>query len=132
MTTVKPPALPRDTTRQSQGILYGAMSKRINRISGSIIVLFVLVHVLGLAVVYWSALRPILHLMPWLDGVQFQPWFHAIYAVLFPAVTFHTLYSVKLIAMDFGVRMDYRISFWTISALSVGAALWGAFGYVSH
>lgn len=132
MSAVKTLPLPRDTTRQSQGILYGPLSKRINRICGSFIVAFVLVHVVGLAVVYWSALKPILNLMPWLDGINRRSWFHAVYALLFPAIAFHTLYSLKLIAMDLGLRIDYRIAFWTISALSVGAGVWGAVGYVSH
>jgi succinate dehydrogenase/fumarate reductase cytochrome b subunit len=124
--------LPRDSTRQSQGILYGPLSKRINRSCGGVIIAFVIVHVVGLAVVYWGALKPVLHALPWLDGVNHRTWFHAIYFVVFPAVVFHTLYSLKLIAMDFGLRLSYRTSFWTISVLAVAAAFWGAFGYVSH
>jgi succinate dehydrogenase/fumarate reductase cytochrome b subunit len=126
MTTLQPHPLPRDTTRQSQGIVYGQLSKRINRISGSFLVLFVMVHVVGLAVVYWEPLKPILHLVPWLDGVDRRPWFRGVYALVFSAVGYHTLYSLKLIAMDFGWRVSYRVSFWTISALSIGAGLWGA------
>lgn len=124
--------MPRDSTRQSTGILYGRLSKRVNRIAGSIIVAFVLVHVVGLSVVYWSALRPVLHALPWLNGIQFQPWFHVIYVFLFPAVVYHTLYSLKLIVMDFGVRVGYRWTFWTISVLALAAAIWGGVGYVSH
>lgn len=132
MSAVRTLPLPRDTTRQSHGILYGPLSKRINRICGSFIVAFVVVHVVGLAVVHWSALKPILDAMPWLDGVNRRGWFHAVYALLFPAVVFHTLYSLKLVALDLGLRIHYRASFWTITALSIAAAFWGAFGYVSH
>lgn len=132
MSAVKTLPLPRDTTRQSRSILYGPLSKRINRICGSFIVAFVVVHVVGVAVVYWSALKPVLDLMPWLDGVNHRGWFRAVYALLFPAVVFHTVYSLKLVAMDLGLRIHYRASFWTISALSVAAGLWGVFGYVSH
>lgn len=126
MTALQPPPLPRDTTQQSRGIVYGSLSKRINRICGSFLVLFVMVHVAGLAVVYWEPLEPVLQLLPWLDGVEHRAWFRGIYALLFPAVVYHTLYSLKLVAMDFGWRVGYRVSFWTISALSVGAGLWGA------
>jgi succinate dehydrogenase/fumarate reductase cytochrome b subunit len=132
LTAVKHLPLPRDSTRQSTGLLYGALSKRLNRLAGTFIVAFVVVHVVGLAIVYSGALKPVLRLMPWLDGVNHQTWFHAIYAVLFPAVVYHTVYSLKLIAMDLGLRIGYRWSFWTIVGLSVAAGLWGAFGYVSH
>jgi succinate dehydrogenase/fumarate reductase cytochrome b subunit len=132
MTAAKSLPLPRDSTRQSRGLLYGPLVKRINRTCGGVIIAFVIVHVVGLAVVYWSAMSPVLHALPWLDGVNRRTWFHAIYFILFPAIVFHTLYSLKLIAMDFGLRVSYRISFWVISVLAVAAAFWGAFGYVSH
>lgn len=129
MTATKSLPLPRDTTRQSQGVLYGRWSKRINRICGSLLVLFLIVHVVGLAVVYWDALRPVLDVFPWLEGVNERTWFRGVYAVLFPAIAFHTLYSLKLIAMDFGLRINYKVSFWVISVLAVASGLWGAFGY---
>jgi succinate dehydrogenase/fumarate reductase cytochrome b subunit len=132
LTPVKPRPLPRDTTRQSRGLLYGALSQRLNRIAGLFIVLFVVVHVAGLAVVYSGVLKPVLRQMPWLANVSEDTWFHVIYFFLFPAVVFHTLYSLKLLVMDFGVRVTYRWSFWTIVVLAVAAGLWGAFGYVSH
>jgi succinate dehydrogenase/fumarate reductase cytochrome b subunit len=129
---VKPRPLPRDTTRQSRGLLYGALSQRLNRIAGLFIVLFVIVHVAGLAVVYSGVLKPVLRQMPWLANVSTDTWFHAIYFFLFPAVVFHTLYSLKLLIMDFGLRVSYRWSFWAIVVLAVAAGFWGAFGYVSH
>ncbi|HSZ41997.1 MAG TPA: hypothetical protein VK817_18730 [Trebonia sp.] len=124
--------LPRDSTRQSAGIVYGRLSKTVNRAAGGIIIGFVVVHVVGLSVVYWSALRPVLHLMPWLSGIQFNGWFHLIYVILFPAAVYHTLYSLKLILMDFGLRTGYRWTFWTISGLAAASAVWGGLGYVSH
>jgi succinate dehydrogenase/fumarate reductase cytochrome b subunit len=130
MSTLKPPPLPRDTTRQSQGILYGRLNVKINRVCGFIIVAFLVLHIGGLAVVHWSALRPVLDLVPWLAEVHHKTWFHAIYAILFPAVLFHSLHSLKLIAMDLGLRIPFRAAFWVISALSIAAGLWGAFGDV--
>jgi succinate dehydrogenase hydrophobic anchor subunit len=129
MTAIKPPPLPRDTTRQSQGLVYGWLSKLINRITGLIIVAFLAVHVGGLAIVHVDALRPVLNVVPWLADVHEQSWFNVFYAFLFVAITFHTLYSLKLIAMDLGIRVHYRSSFWVISALSIAAGLaWGVFG----
>ena len=131
MTTLKPPPLPRDTTRQSQGPVYGWLSKLINRITGLIIVGFLALHVGGLAVVHVGFLRPVLDLVPWLADVAEQSWFNVFYAFLFVAITFHTLYSLKLIAMDLGLRVHYKTSFWVISVLSIAAGLsWGVFGNV--
>lgn len=125
------PRLPLDSTRQGEGILYGHLSRTINRWAGVVIVTFLVIHVVGLAIVHVGLLSGILSWMPWLANVQYQTWFHAIYFVLFPAVAFHFLYTLKLVAMDVGLRVDYRKSFWVIAALSVAAGLWGAFGYGS-
>lgn len=130
MTAPKHLPLPRDTTRQSQGIVYGWLNSTINRICGFIIVAFLVLHIGGLAVVHWDALRGVFDLMPWLGDVHHQTWFHAIYAILFPAVVFHMLHSLKLIAMDLGMRLPYRTSFWIISSLSIAAGFWGAIGHV--
>ena len=130
MSTLKPPPLPRDTTRQSQGLMYGRLNARLNRIAGFVIVGFLVLHIGGLSVVHVPFFRPVLDLVPWLADAHHQTWFHAVYAILFPAVVFHSLHSLKLIAMDLGLRVDYRKSFWIISVLSIAAGIWGAFGDV--
>ena len=131
MTAIKPPPLPRDTTRQAKGLVYGWLSKLINRVCGMFIAAFLAVHVGSLAIINVKALRPVLDILPWLAHIHEQGWFHVFYAFLFVALAFHTLYSLKLIAMDLGLRVHYRNSFWFICTLSIAVGLaWGVFGNV--
>jgi succinate dehydrogenase/fumarate reductase cytochrome b subunit len=58
--------------------------------------------------------------VPWLPVVQSQHWVHA---VLYFSIVFHTLYGVKLLASELGLRLDYRNSLWSIVAVS---ALFGS------
>lgn len=125
MNRVASAKLPRDTTRQGEGLLYGPLSRTVNRWAGLIIIAFLAIHVVGNAIVHVGVLGPFLSLMPGLAGVQFQPWFHAVYVVIFPAIAFHFLYALKLIAMDLGLRIGYRWSFWVIVGVAAMAALGG-------
>lgn len=111
--------LPRNTTRQAEGLIYGDAARMLHRITGAVIVIFVLVHVIAQAVLHVPAFSAMKSAAPWLPVAQSQHWIHAI---LYFSIVFHTLYGLKLLAMEVGARLDYRASFWAIVALS------GAFG----
>jgi succinate dehydrogenase/fumarate reductase cytochrome b subunit len=99
--------LPRNTTRQAQSPLYGNISRLLHRATGTVIVLFVLVHAVVQAVRHapmlsaWNA--------PWLEPLQHQAWIHGI---LYFSIVFHTLYGLRLLAGDLGMRVPYRQTLW--------------------
>ena len=106
-------ALPRNTTRQAEGMLYGEAARILHRISGVVIIVFVLVHVIVQAVRYvpmFAAANA-----PWLQTMQEQNWVHAI---LFFCIAFHTLYGLKLLAGELGFRIHYQSAFWIIVGIS--------------
>ena len=107
--------LPRNTTRQAEGPLHGEIARWLHRITGTVIVLFVLVHVVAQAVLHAPALAPLKADAPWLPVVQSQHWVHAL---LYFSIVFHTLYGLKLLATELGMPLDYRTSLWTIVVLS--------------
>jgi len=107
--------LPRDTSRQGQGILYGRLAQKLNRWSGIIILAFVIVHLAVQAIVHVTILRPMKDAMPWLIPIQNVP---AVHAVLYAAIVFHTLYGFRLIAADLGWPINYRASFWIVAVPS--------------
>lgn len=109
--------LPRNTTRQAEGPLHGEIARWLHRITGTVIVVFVLVHVLAQAVLHAPALASIKSGAPWLPVVQSQHWVHAL---LYFSIVFHTLYGLKLLATELGMRLEYRTSLWAIVA--IGAA----------
>lgn len=108
-------ALPRNTTRQSEGLLLGDVARLLHRITGAVIVAFVLVHVAAQAVLHVPLFTGIKSAMPWLPAAQSQHWVHAL---LYFSIVFHTLYGLKLLAIELGARIDYRASLWTIVGIS--------------
>lgn len=113
-------ALPRNTTRQAEAMLYGDIARRVHRASGAVIILFVLVHVIVQAVRHVPMFASANAAAPWLEPLQQQNWVHAI---LFFAIVFHTLYGLKLLAGELGFKTDYRTAFWLITAVSTLFAL---------
>ncbi len=109
-------ALPRNTTRQAEAILYGDLARRIHRVSGVIIILFVLVHVIVQVVNHVPMFGATKAAAPWLQPLQEQNWIHAI--LLF-AVVFHTLHGLKLLAGELGFSIDYKASFWIVAMISM-------------
>ena len=105
--------LPRNTTRQAEGMQYGDVARMVHRFSGAVIIAFVLVHVIVQAVrhvpVFAAANAP------WLKTVQEQNWVHAI---LFFCIAFHTLYGLKLLAGELGFTIRYQTAFWGIVGVS--------------
>ena len=112
--------LPRNTTRQAEGLIYGDAARMLHRITGAVIVIFVLIHVIAQAVLHVPAFSAMKSAAPWLPVVQSQHWIHAI---LYFSIVFHTLHGLKLLAMEVGARLDYRASFWAIVALSAAFGL---------
>lgn len=107
--------LPRNTTRQAEGPLHGNIARWLHRITGTVIVVFVLVHVTAQAILHAPALAAMKTGMPWLPGAQSQHWVHA---ALYSSILFHTLYGLKLVLTELGMRIEYRTSLWTIVAIS--------------
>jgi len=105
--------LPRNTTRQAEGMLYGDAARRLHRLSGTVIIVFVLVHVIVQAVRHVPMLAAAN--APWLEAVQTQNWVHAI---LFFCIAFHTLYGLKLLAGELGFNIRYQTAFWGIAGIS--------------
>ncbi|MDQ6621824.1 MAG: hypothetical protein M3Z31_19380 [Pseudomonadota bacterium] len=114
-----PLTLPRDTTRQADRFRHADIGRVLHRVSGTILTLFVLVHVAVQMVRKVPAFASLDARVPWLVPLQQQGWIHAL---LFFSVAFHTLYGLKLMAGDIGMRIDHRRSLWTIVVLSVIAA----------
>jgi succinate dehydrogenase/fumarate reductase cytochrome b subunit len=112
--------LPRNTTEQAEKPLHGNIARWLHRITGTVIVVFVLVHVIAQSVLHVPMMAGARASVPWLPVVQSQHWVHA---VLYFSIVFHTLYGVKLLASELGLRLDYRNSLWSIVAVS---ALFGS------
>ena len=107
--------LPRNTTRQAEGMLYGEVARRLHRVSGAVIIVFVLVHVVVQAVRHVSMFATVNAAAPWLQALQEQNWVHAI---LFFCIAFHTFYGLKLLAGELGFRIHYQNAFWVIVGVS--------------
>jgi succinate dehydrogenase/fumarate reductase cytochrome b subunit len=107
--------LPRNTTRQAEKPLHGNIARWLHRITGTVIVLFVLVHVIAQSVLHVPALASMKAGAPWLPVVQSQHWVHAI---LYFSIAFHTLYGIKLLVSELGFRFEYRLWLWGIVAVS--------------
>ena len=107
--------LPRNTTQQAEKPLHGNIARWLHRISGTVIVVFVLVHVIAQSILHVPALATTKAGMPWLPIVQSQHWVHA---VLYFSIVFHTLYGLKLLVSELGARLEYRTSLWAIVAIS--------------
>lgn len=108
--------LPRNTTRQSQGLVHGQVARLLHRFTGTVIVLFVLAHVVVQAIRHAPALAALDARAPWLVPLQQQAWIHAI---LYFSIVFHTLYGIRLLAGDLGMRLHYRLSLWLIVGISL-------------
>ena len=109
-------ALPRNTTHQSEGWLVGEVARVLNRVTGAVIIVFVLVHVVGQAALHapaMAAMKPMA--AAWLPVAQSQHWIHAI---LYFSLVFHTLHGLRLVASELGVRFDYRASLWITFGVS--------------
>ena len=108
-------ALPRNTTRQAEGMLYGEVARILHRVSGAVIIVFVLVHVIVQAVRQVPMFAATNAAAPWLKALQEQNWVHAI---LFFCIVFHTLYGLKLLAGELGFTTRYQTAFWAIVGVS--------------
>ncbi len=108
-------ALPRNTTRQAEGMLYGEVARRLHRVSGAVIIVFVLVHVIAQALRHVPMFASANAAAPWLQAAQEQNWVHAI---LFFCIAFHTLYGLKLLAGELGFDFHYKTAFWAIVIVS--------------
>jgi len=95
--------------------VYGELGRVLNRWAGLAIVVFVTLHLVGQGVMYVGTLRPLARMAGGLASIQHQPW---VRAVLFASLTFHFLYGLKLVALDLGARIDYRVSFWLLVSLA--------------
>jgi succinate dehydrogenase/fumarate reductase iron-sulfur protein len=111
---------PHDSTRQSEGLLYGHLFQALNRWAGLVILAFLAVHVAGQGILRLEVPDAVLAAAPSLLTLQQIPW---VRAVLFAAIVFHFGQSLRLIALDLGARLDYRRSFWTIAGVSLLTAL---------
>ena len=107
--------LPRNTTRQAEVLQHGTIARLLHRITGAVIVLFVLVHVVAQSVLHVPAFAAAKAGASWLPALQSQPWIHAL---LYFSIVFHTLYGLKLLATELGFRIGYRVSLWAIVAVS--------------
>jgi len=106
---------PRDTTRQADGILHGAVARLLHRVTGVVIVAFVLVHVVAQAIYHVPALAAIKAGVPPMEELKTLHWIHA---VLYFSIVFHTLYGLKLLVLELGAKLDYRNSLWAIVGVS--------------
>lgn len=107
--------LPRDTTRQAEALPHGEIARILHRVTGAVVVIFVLVHVVAQAILHVPAFGALKSGAPWLPIVQSQNWIHA---VLYFSIVFHTLYGLKLLALELGARLEYRSSLWVIVGVS--------------
>jgi succinate dehydrogenase/fumarate reductase cytochrome b subunit len=96
-------------------MLYGEVARRLHRVSGAVIIVFVLVHVAVQAVRHAPMFANANAAAPWLRALQEQNWVHAI---LFFCIAFHTLYGLKLLAGELGLRIPYQNAFWVIVGVS--------------
>jgi succinate dehydrogenase/fumarate reductase iron-sulfur protein len=118
---------PRDSTHQTEGVLYGQLFQTLNRWTGLLIFAFLTVHLVGQGFLRIEALRPVLLLSPGALTLQQLPW---VRALLFAAIAFHFGQGLRLIALDLGARLDHRPSFWTIAGTSALVGLWEIGRYV--
>ena len=107
--------LPRNTTRQAESPLYGQISRVLNRITGIVIVVFVLIHAAAQAVLHAPMFASVKASATWLPAIQSQNWIHAL---LVFSIVFHTVYGVRLIVAELGWTMDYRFSMWFTTGIS--------------
>jgi succinate dehydrogenase/fumarate reductase cytochrome b subunit len=107
--------LPRNTTQQAEKALHGNIARWLHRITGTVIVVFVLVHVIAQSVLHVPSMAATRASAPWLPMVQSQHWVHAI---LYFSIVFHTLYGLKLLVSELGLKLDYRNWLWSIVAVS--------------
>ena len=119
--------LPRNTTRQAEAMLYGNVTRLLHRMTGSIIVVFVLVHVVVQAILHVPALAAVKDGAPWLVPLTQQHWIHA---ALWFSIVFHTLHGLRLLAGDLGYTTDYRTSLWIMTGVAAGFALREMLRYV--
>lgn len=113
-------ALPRDTTHQSEGVLVGEIARVIHRVTGAVIIVFVVVHVIGQAALHaplMAAMKPMAE--AGYPVAQRQHWIHAL---LYASIVFHTLYGLRLVASEVGLRINYRSSLWGIIGISAVVA----------
>lgn len=107
--------LPRNTTQQAEKTLHGNIARWLHRLTGTAIVLFVLVHVIAQTILHVPGFSAIKEALPGLPVVQSQHWVHAL---LYFSIVFHTLYGLKLLVSELGFRLEYRVSLWSIVAVS--------------
>ena len=107
--------LPRNTTQQAEGLLYGDIARILHRVTGAVIIVFVLVHVAAKSVLYVPAFASLKAGAPWLPAALSQHW---IYALLYFSIVFHALYGLKLLADELGARFGYRGSLGAIIGVS--------------
>ena len=119
--------LPRNTTRQAEAMMYGNVTRVLHRVSGSVIVVFVLVHVMVQAILHVPSFAGVKAGNAWLETITHQHWIHAI---LWFSIVFHTLHGLRLLAADLGHNTDYRTSLWVMTGISGGFALREVLRYV--
>jgi succinate dehydrogenase/fumarate reductase cytochrome b subunit len=107
--------IPRNSTHQADGMLHGRIARLLNRVTGVAIVVFVMVHVIAQSVMHVPAFAGLRNAAPWLRALTTQNWIHAI--LLF-SIVFHTLYGLRLVAGDLGIRLPYRAAWWTTLGIS--------------
>jgi succinate dehydrogenase/fumarate reductase cytochrome b subunit len=109
-------SLPRNTTHQAELMLYGDIARTLHRVSGIVIVLFTLIHVLVQTIWHVPVFATTKAAAPWLQTLQEQNWIHAI---LFFCIAFHTFYGLKLLIGEIGVQVSYKAAFWAILIVSL-------------
>ncbi len=112
---------PRDSTRQTEGVVYGHLFQSLNRWTGLFIFAFLTVHLVGQGFLRIEALYPVAAAAPGVLTLQQLPW---VRAPLFASIVFHFAQGLRLIALDLGAHLDHRRSFWTIAGISVLVGLW--------
>ena len=112
--------LPRNSTRQAEMWLVGDVARLLHPLCGTVILLFVLVHVVVQSIVHVPAWEGLRQSMPWLHALQNQNWVHAI---LYFSVAFHSLHGLRLMLGDLGLQFDYRRSLWITTGVSALFAL---------
>jgi succinate dehydrogenase/fumarate reductase cytochrome b subunit len=122
-------SIPRNATHQADGLLYGRAARIVNRLTGIAIVVFVLTHVIAQAVLHVPAFSNLSAAVPWLPTLTKQNWIHSI---LMFCILFHTLYGLRLVAGDLGIRVNYRGSWWAIISISTIFAIRELLRYVGN
>ena len=109
-------ALPRNTTHQAELMLYGEIARTLHRISGIVVIVFTLIHVVVQTIRHLPFFASTKAAAPWLQPLQEQNWIHAI---LFFCIAFHTFYGLKLLVGEVGVELSYKSAFWVILIVSL-------------